>query len=141
MWRYIYSDELYHYGVKGMKWGVRRTPEQLGHRKKSAKKIHPTGATMETLPGHKSSPPKYKPNVVVDHLSKDGKVDARSFYDKNGVKEKDIHATNHGNPKSHNYGKHGEHVVEFEWNSDYSIKNKSRRELTDQERKENKDIL
>lgn len=27
------SDELYHYGVKGQRWGVRRTPEQLGHPK------------------------------------------------------------------------------------------------------------
>lgn len=26
-----YNEELYHYGIKGMKWGVRRTAEQLGH--------------------------------------------------------------------------------------------------------------
>lgn len=24
--------DFQHYGVKGMKWGVRRTPEELGHR-------------------------------------------------------------------------------------------------------------
>lgn len=32
--------ELYHYGVKGMRWGVRRTPEQLGHRRYRAVKGH-----------------------------------------------------------------------------------------------------
>lgn len=25
-------NELYHHGIKGQKWGVRRTPEQLGHK-------------------------------------------------------------------------------------------------------------
>ena len=30
MWQYN-DNELYHHGIKGMKWGIRRTPAQLGH--------------------------------------------------------------------------------------------------------------
>lgn len=29
MWRYIRTDELYHYGVIGMKWGIRRASRTL----------------------------------------------------------------------------------------------------------------
>ena len=36
MGRYIINDgEIYHHGIKGQKWGVRRTKEQLGHKNKS----------------------------------------------------------------------------------------------------------
>jgi len=29
------NNELYHFGIKGMKWGIRRTPIQLGHATKN----------------------------------------------------------------------------------------------------------
>lgn len=33
------NNELYHHGVKGMRWGVRRTPTQLGRRPAKKKSI------------------------------------------------------------------------------------------------------
>lgn len=41
-------NELYHYGVKGMKWGVRRSPEQLGHRK-PAKQVVAKSSDRSTI--------------------------------------------------------------------------------------------
>ena len=41
------NNYLKHYGVKGMKWGVRRTPEQLGHHAITKKKTY--SKDMDTI--------------------------------------------------------------------------------------------
>lgn len=127
----LYGGQLIHYGVKGMKWGVRRTPEELGHVSNKPKANEYS---------HNSNPPRSAPNSKIDHYGKDGKVDVRSFYDNEGWKNKDIHTTNHGNPKHHSYGKNGEHIHEYEW-EDGRLKNNFSREISDDERKDNGDIL
>lgn len=38
MWRYVYTDELHHHGILGMKWGVRRFETKGGHLTPSGKK-------------------------------------------------------------------------------------------------------
>lgn len=35
MWTYNYNSELYHHGIKGQRWGVRRTKKQLGYKSTS----------------------------------------------------------------------------------------------------------
>ena len=90
--------------------------------------------------GHDSTPKKSEPNSVIDHVT-NGQVDTRTFYNQNGMKHKDIHTTNHGNPKTHNFGENGEHVHVYEWDDIGNLKNKTTRELTEQERKENDEIL
>lgn len=35
----MYKNELIHHGIKGQRWGVRRTPAQLGYKTKPKKRI------------------------------------------------------------------------------------------------------
>lgn len=50
MWEYqdpLYSDELYHYGVKGMKWGVRRASKVLLSSKSSQEQRDKAVASLQ----------------------------------------------------------------------------------------------
>ena len=94
----------------------------------------------KVISGHKPAPIRSDANDVINHLGDNGKVETRSFYDGEGKKVKDITNHDHNNPKSHPYGNHGEHAHEYTW-QDEKIIDRNTRNLTDQERKENRDIL
>jgi hypothetical protein len=87
-------------------------------------------------------PNKYKPNAVVDVQSGNEKsfTIKRYYYDENGIVVKRVDNNNHGNPKQHPFGEHGEHGHNYEdvkgkWTSGKS------RPLTTDEINENGDIL
>lgn len=95
----------------------------------------------KTIAGHASTPKRSEPNSVIDHIGKDGAVNARSFYGDDGMKVKDIHTDDHGYPKRHEYGSHGEHAHDYEWDADGRLKNKTTREISKEEREGSGDIL
>ena len=82
----------------------------------------------------------YQPFAVIDTVSQKGKQRDRMYYDASGRQLKQISNGPHGNPKKHPYGKNGEHAHDIEW-KDGKIAGRTVRELTEQERKENADIL
>ncbi len=90
--------------------------------------------------GHVQIPIRSEPHSVVDYLGSDNKVNNRSFYDSNGRLIKQINPNDHGAPKKHPYGEHGEHVHEFVRKDDKLI-DRITRELTVEERERNRDIL
>ncbi|WP_304266872.1 hypothetical protein [Phascolarctobacterium succinatutens] len=116
---------------------------ELGKNKSRLQSMPDEGIIKATkvMGGHGSLPRDSKPNAIVDHVFDNGVVRARAFYDDKGRKYKEIHTTNHGKPKAHPFGEHGEHGHIYQWNSDGSLKSKIPYELSDKERKENQEIL
>lgn len=119
------------------KWKI----DCLGQRAKTSCQKEKSAIIKETIEGHKGAPRTYKPNTILDHLDRNGKIDKRAFYDSRGFKQKEIHTTDHGNPKQHPYGIHGEHIHEYMRDETGEKKDEVRRELTAEEQKKNGDIL
>ena len=93
-----------------------------------------------TTQDHPRIQARYLPNAVVDTLSQQGKQKDRTFYNENGLQIKQISNGPHGNKKRHPYGKNGEHAHDVVWENG-KIVARPVRDLTDNERKENADIL
>jgi hypothetical protein len=83
--------------------------------------------------------PTAQPNVITQVNSAKGGI-SRNYYDSDGRWEKQITNNNHGNPKYHPFGSHGEHAHDIIW-EDGKIVGRPKRELTEAERKEIGDIL
>lgn len=79
------------------------------------------------------------PNSITQLTSKRGGIE-RNYYDENGKQYKQISNNNHGNAKMHPYGKNGEHAHDYVY-EDGKLIDRPTRELTENERKENLDIL
>ncbi|MBQ8707892.1 MAG: hypothetical protein IJ523_07385 [Succinivibrionaceae bacterium] len=72
---------LCHYGVKGMKWGVRRTPEQLGHKTKTTVEKTKEAATIIDGVYHSSKGFTADQRKFSSYCLKDGTEHAKEFFD------------------------------------------------------------
>ena len=81
-----------------------------------------------------------KPNSITQVTNKKGGVD-RNYYGSDGKQTKQISNNDHGHPKAHDYGEHGEHAHDYIYDDSGELLDRLSRELNDEERKENGDIL
>lgn len=81
-----------------------------------------------------------EPNSITQYTGAKGGID-RNYYGSDRKQTKQISNHDHGHPKQHNFGKHGEHAHDYFLDATGTPRHGEARELTDQERKENSDIL
>lgn len=104
-----------------------------------AKKNTLTDAAGHVIMKASKTTSKAAPNLITQVVSKKDGI-SRNYYDESGQWIKQISNNNHGNPKKHPFGKNGEHAHDIVW-KDGKIVGRKVRELTEQERKDNGDIL
>lgn len=80
------------------------------------------------------------PNSITQIETKKGSV-SRNYYDETGHQSKQVSNDNHGEPDDGKYGKNGEHAHDYTYSEDGDLVTRTKRALTDEERKENGDIL
>lgn len=81
-----------------------------------------------------------KPNSITQRVNAKGGID-RNFYGDDGKQIKQVSNNDHGHKKESKFGNHGEHAHDYVWGENGELTRGKARELSEQERKENGDIL
>ena len=78
---------------------------------------------------------KDEPNSITQLEGKNGRID-RNYYGSDGMQIIQICNSDHGHPKQHPFGKHGEHAHDYKFDHSGELISRIPRELTDEERKD-----
>lgn len=81
-----------------------------------------------------------EPNSITQKINSKGGID-RNYYGGNTRQSKQISNNDHGHKVESGYGEHGEHAHDYIYDDDGNLIGRSIRGLTDEERRENSDIL
>lgn len=96
-----------------------------------------SGLPIKTVPKNEITG---EPNSVTQHVTKKGGID-RNFYGEDGRQTLQISNHNHGKPKAHPFGKNGEHAHDYKYDDLGKLIDRPIREISDEERKDNGDML
>ena len=81
-----------------------------------------------------------EPNSITQKINSNGGID-RNYYDESGRQFKQVSNNDHNQPKKHPFGENGEHAHDYVYDDKGNLIDRPMRELNDEERKENEDIL